>query len=484
MPPAGSEVATKTNGRRHKFFPAHVRAIADALSHFSKKLADIRFFVRNPMLLRPEHSSLCRIWCIFCAVDIHEIGGSFVCGNAISHLGSNEHLTNLKRFLWKHGGGIDRVDSFRISETELLKWEKGCENLKIAASNEGAIGPVLKTSKDIQFQYELNSSKTDNYEIPSRSYFSSNVSLPVLPLQSYTNENDWLCHPIGNVSSTSAHVEHLSASVPILGNVPLLTMLGKLEKEILRGMQWMFRVLIICKVMLLKQCFRSTVAPMQAQIVLPSDGCQPNVHTGGFPPWLDTSDQHENSLVNYGTDVKNLSLSAQKGKSRKLNPNRVGAAWAEKRRIEIELEKRGEIIRNSVDDNWLPNFGRVWQAGTRKESRKQFEIENHKLLKSEMSSKSSFTLQPYISKRMVWVALVEFLALAKEETHVKRPKTKASEATTIMKGIEAMLEAMFNLGLVLSVGQSVHHSTLEELGKGVEGVGKVNQPFEEEVEGD
>ncbi|KAG0476770.1 hypothetical protein HPP92_013611 [Vanilla planifolia] len=355
MPPAGSEVATKTNvkgkrtvsgesfefcdvcnlnhdqGRRHKFFPAHVRAIADALSRFSKKLADIRFFVRNPMLLRPEHSSLCRIWCIFCAVDIHEIGGSFVCGNAISHLGSNEHLTNLKRFLWKHGGGIDRVDSFRISETELLKWEKGCENLKIAASNEGAIGPVLKTSKDIQFQYELNSSSL---------------------------------------------VDHA----------------GKIGKGDTQGNA--------VDVQSANYLQSNAVAPMQAQIVLPSDGCQPNVHTGGLPPWLDTSDQHENSLVNYGTDVKNLSLSAQKGKSRKLNPNRVGAAWAEKRRIEIELEKRGEIIRNSVDDNWLPNFGRVWQAGTRKESRKQFEIENHKLLKSEMSSKSSFTLQPYISKRM------------------------------------------------------------------------------------
>lgn len=47
---------------------------------------------------------------------------SCVCrGNAITHLASKDHLKNLKHFLWKYGGGMDKLDSFRITESELAK---------------------------------------------------------------------------------------------------------------------------------------------------------------------------------------------------------------------------------------------------------------------------------------------------------------------------------------------------------------------------
>ena len=41
--------------------------------------------------------------------------------NAIKHLASKDHLKNLKHFLWKYGGGMDKLDSFRITEPELAK---------------------------------------------------------------------------------------------------------------------------------------------------------------------------------------------------------------------------------------------------------------------------------------------------------------------------------------------------------------------------
>ena len=42
-----------------------------------------------------------------------------ISGNAINHLAN--HLKNLKSFLWKYGGKMDQVDSFRISEEDLAK---------------------------------------------------------------------------------------------------------------------------------------------------------------------------------------------------------------------------------------------------------------------------------------------------------------------------------------------------------------------------
>lgn len=106
-----------------------------------------------------------------------------------------------------------------------LQWEKGCEGLKNVASSssEGPIGPVLGLSKDIQFQHELNSNNMETFDNHSISSFCSNVSNTVLPLQRFTNENYWVCHPNGNGSAIAAHVAR--GSIPLssgmLGNVSL-----------------------------------------------------------------------------------------------------------------------------------------------------------------------------------------------------------------------------------------------------------------------
>lgn len=92
-------------------------------------------------------------------------------------------------------------------------------------------------------------------------------------------------------------------------------------------------------------------------------------------------------------------LPSQPRTSQKLNPKRIGAAWAEKRRAELEQEKR-EGIAIIYDPNWLPNFGGVWQTGTRKESKKEFEIEKIKRIKTGKQFEAPI-LKPYVSKRMV-----------------------------------------------------------------------------------
>ena len=127
-----------------------------------------------------------------------------------------------------------------------------------------------------------------------------------------------------------------------------------------------------------------------------------NVHSGAPPPWLDANDGDFSSVQLNQSDVARFQAKVP-GKNRKLNPNRVGAAWAERRKIEIEMEKSGHVTKSNIDPDWLPNFGRVWQSGTRKESRKEFEKEKRKLVKTESISTESepVKIQPYISKRAV-----------------------------------------------------------------------------------
>lgn len=147
-------------GQNHKYLPNHKKSLSNFLSRFQTKLADIRFFLRNPTILRPELASRNRIWCVFCDFDIHETGSYFACAKAISHLASEEHLKKLKHFMWKYGGGMDRVDTFRISEADVAKWEKKCEALGNEASSysDGSRGMQVGTSNGMSIRYPIQDS--------------------------------------------------------------------------------------------------------------------------------------------------------------------------------------------------------------------------------------------------------------------------------------------------------------------------------------
>lgn len=119
------------------------------------------------------------------------------------------------------------------------------------------------------------------------------------------------------------------------------------------------------------------------------------MHTGAPPPWLEANEHDPKNL-----SLRSCGLPSGKGKLRKLNPKRVGAAWAERRKAEMEMEKQGKIVSETSDSSWLPNFGSVWQSGTRKESKKEFE-KSHKLHDMKSNHDLSSEIKPYISKRMV-----------------------------------------------------------------------------------
>ncbi|OAO98917.1 TTL [Arabidopsis thaliana] len=64
-------------GSRHKYFPRHKSSLSSLLDRFRSKIADVRFFLKNPSVLRPQEQSQNRVWCVFCDEDIVELGSSF-----------------------------------------------------------------------------------------------------------------------------------------------------------------------------------------------------------------------------------------------------------------------------------------------------------------------------------------------------------------------------------------------------------------------
>lgn len=388
-------------GRRHNFLPNHKKSLAAVLSRFQSKLSDIRFFLRNPIPLRPEHASLNRLWCLFCECDILELDSFYSSDNAIRHLASADHMKKVKGFLWKYGGGMDKVDTFRITEADFAKWEKKCNLLKKGALDGGSRATSIGPSNDIQ--NKTNSDYLNCFEKDNIPALKVDVSNSVVPLQNNTNKR----------SQISENKMHSVTNGP---NLRSTCMGGQLSGDACssNGLSNVQKCLGFHATTTSHQCLNgSSVTPdgrmtkgMKSSLGPPSitqisltfqEHSLGNVHSGAPPPWFNATEKSQLDFISNPGRSDLPPLNQQK--KSKLNPNRVGAAWAERRKVELELESKGELVTNTFDVNWLPNFGRVWQSGTRKESRKEFQLENHKSAKDESQSQSMVQLQPYVSKR-------------------------------------------------------------------------------------
>ncbi|KAL5543901.1 hypothetical protein UlMin_007685 [Ulmus minor] len=394
-------------GQRHKYFPSHKKYLSTFLSRFQTKLADVHFFLKNPTLLRPELAFRNRFWCVFCDVDIDELDSSFACCNAINHLASADHLKNLKHFLWKYGGESNCIAKFRILEDDIAKWEKKCKLSKSEAesSKEASNGPLLGPSNDIH--HELNYVNISSFENSYIHSGSSSISNNVMPLQYHTNEYQVSQSELSEVANSGLYPEDVISSIPLktYSTATSINLNGLTANR--NGQQFpadgyfsnsrVYRDERLVKEKSHSQQGLQNLTQIVSGVREEAGG---NVHTGAPPPWFETVEESQPNVRLKPALGSFDSSSNQSGKSKKLNPKRVGAAWAEKRKRELEMEKRGELVKQECDANWLPNFGRVWQSGSRKESRKEFESEKQNLLKVESQSMEPVKIQPYISKRM------------------------------------------------------------------------------------
>ncbi|KAL3618102.1 hypothetical protein CASFOL_038423 [Castilleja foliolosa] len=386
-----------SQGRRHNFFPSHKSSLSTLLTRFQAKLSDVKFFLKSPMPIHPEHAHQNRLWCVFCNCDILELDSPFACGNAIQHLASVDHWKRVKGFMWKYGGGMDRVDSFRISEVDYAKWEKKCKTLKTEASKAEPIGPVVGPLKNIH--NEMNADSVNSFQKNDIDSHNSCISNGVVPLHSYTNERTQVSCSVSSISGAGPSSQNMPGSIQggcsshgYLSNGFFFKPLS--PRVFLKQVQSGSRLTNGEKVSPGGMCVMNLTHISST----PKMDILGNVHSGATPPWFDTTNGNQ---LNDALKPKQSDLVSSKArKSSKLNPKRVGAAWAERRKLELELERRGEPVNNNYDANWLPNFGRVWQSGTRKESRKQFQLENKASSEADDESEMLVPLQPYISKRM------------------------------------------------------------------------------------
>ncbi|KAI9197263.1 coiled coil protein 84-domain-containing protein [Polychytrium aggregatum] len=102
-----------------------------------------------------------------------------------------------------------------------------------------------------------------------------------------------------------------------------------------------------------------------ARIVLPSGSQGPQRSQPSIPPWLQDEpvSSDDGQAPACGPSIVDYLLHKQHEAARRLNPNRVGA---------------NQTFGGDVGDDWLPNFGRVWNSGKRSETAREFRDEKRK----------------------------------------------------------------------------------------------------------
>jgi len=94
-----------------------------------------------------------------------------------------------------------------------------------------------------------------------------------------------------------------------------------------------------------------------------------NVLSGAIPPWLKKEE------VKLFPELVSALSEALEQKRKPKNPNRIGAAWADKvnRMKRLKSLNISELTEEPEENhNWLPNFGRVFNEGPRRMTAHEF----------------------------------------------------------------------------------------------------------------
>jgi len=391
-----------TQGKGHIYSKKHQEKLEIYLNRQCEKIKSLKYFLKNP--IRISHATLPdgtnpnkNFWCFACDCDIDNSKNNFLCFEALKHLSGNKHKRKVEAF-WKECGAYLIKDvlkktkaKFCVGKPKYIEFLRLIKSYDVDEVQEDA--PI--TTDDIQKLYTNSlipslSSSTNGKFVPapsdSKVYKTVKNTLGILQnptgwnnyervwgggIVKFRKEGQWLPWPI------DLDDESDQSGQGVMGgwNVQSKPQEEQPRLEILKGIDHNQKIQI--------QGFGSNLTSLGTISLSPGEG---NVHTGATPPWL---------LDNSGKLRRIPTRSDQRRRNSK-QPQKLG--W--------DIIRTGQI---TAGRNFLPNYGGVWESGSRSESRIKFQ-EKEKL--EEISESAALakviTIQPTESSLDYYVREVNF----------------------------------------------------------------------------
>ncbi|KAL1925733.1 uncharacterized protein VTP21DRAFT_616 [Calcarisporiella thermophila] len=303
------------DGRRHLYSKSHQSRLSAVIDKYKTGLQRYRVHLSDPL---PLESVLQQptFWCRFCEKEVKPCYSSedrqYFASHIFQHIADPQHSECVENFFRTNKGDIKLKSQLILSSKDLKKYER-----KVRLKNKQFDDAEQKQQNDgekqknEQYQYELQLA-----EIPPETTVQSSVLpdryLGTTAPQLYSKRvNEGVMARKDEEEGEEEDIDLFNASHLTRVKIPQVQGVG-------------------------------------------------NVFTpGSIPPWLqdDDSGTSVSSSREIGPPVEAFLRAKKMEMKRKLNPKRVGAT------IDRELP---------VGKNWLPNFGRVWNAGSRRVTRLEF----------------------------------------------------------------------------------------------------------------
>eukprot|EP01097_Dermamoeba_algensis_P003314 TRINITY_DN2333_c0_g1_i1.p1 TRINITY_DN2333_c0_g1~~TRINITY_DN2333_c0_g1_i1.p1 ORF type:complete len:452 (+),score=120.71 TRINITY_DN2333_c0_g1_i1:43-1398(+) len=414
------------NYKGHKYTPKHTQLLQQKLKKEQKRIDEIKFFLKNKVVAVPESTNEKEytffqtgaeeerkdsFWCYFCQYEIKNLGCTHVHYDTLRHLSSSEHHKKVQKFFTENVPEKKIREQIEQSNSKTKKKNPASEE-----QEEWMKASSYLISKSQFKQYSSKDTSDDEEEVkvvlqpePLKASVPSNTTTSVTtetttssPLTPQVHQT--LISPLGILQNPTGWHEgkrvwgggiikvvilpfslfdvflfscvfllchfppslHLFKQIHKTMNSLTITQVKKtswipweldnLEDEALTYTHDFMGTEGIVKF--------SAIATARKNALTAKAG---NIHTGATPPWMSKDDEEEGKVKGdegkkklSGGDSDDEDLSYLLPKNTATNK-----AWKSKGRIGADV-----TIDRSVkdDDNWLPNFGGVWQAGPRKES--------------------------------------------------------------------------------------------------------------------
>ncbi|CAG8533103.1 11966_t:CDS:2 [Ambispora leptoticha] len=398
MPYEFCQVCKRNNGegRRHFYTKSHQERLKKVLEDQQSNYRKYKIFLRDLTLVQDINKQP-DFACLFCEVEVKpkpivsaetELGNvdesQFVCIHIFEHLATKQHHMNVNEWFKKNNVDRKLIGEFMLKKANMDQFQK----LMRAKQSEITQQEKEKTAR-LDRKRKLTNESLMSTSNNSFNHNNINISLASNELNHNDNigqnngifNDHYMGFQEGNyVNNKIVFTTPFTATFPISS-----TTNGSKNKTEVIDYQQDYDINSDSedeierkakKPRIADNFFAANLTRIKVPPLKPGEG---NVFMeGSIPPWM--QDNKSNSKNVPSSSLSSITshpplpeigpsldafLKAQKAeKKAKLNPNRVGADF--------------DRASSSADKEWVPNFGRVWNSGTRRQSRKQFHRESRR----------------------------------------------------------------------------------------------------------
>ncbi|ORY05841.1 hypothetical protein K493DRAFT_333349 [Basidiobolus meristosporus CBS 931.73] len=379
-----------SDGKRHLFSKSHQEKLDTLIGKQIEKYKKFKIFLKDVTPIVDETKQP-ELWCIFCEREVFPSSDEssefhLVCSHIFEHMADQEHQECLNSYFKRFKAKQQYKEEFKLTPKALNNfYQKGERKIK-----------ELKEKLELeQKRKEIAQKKREIEAIISQAPTSTQLELPLVhetvmsslgvlqnPTGWHGNQRVW---GGGIVKFKKAHQwipwpidlddEGRDSTAAYMGNW-VINSKAKAGNEGEENDSTRFDDEHVYKLYEYDSAEEQeddgeidagpsrasrAQAPRLTAIQVPAlKSGENNVHTeGSIPPWLqDDDDEAEGSRNNaIGPSIDVFLKAKELERKSKLNPERIGAEFD-------RTKKAGKY--------WVPNFGRVWNTGPRKESRMEY----------------------------------------------------------------------------------------------------------------